>query len=339
MNMKHSLNRHAQRAFTLVELLVAMTITVILVFVIMTMTNQAISIYKDASEQVDTSARARVALRALSNDFQAMQLGRGENNYEWFFAQADDSASKELTESSRSRKRKNFFPDVTQLVFFASTLDRNPAVSSNDILRDSYRSAKANNVETQGDVNAVGYRLLYRDQILNLDSEGSRKKRVNTFPLFSLYRQLISPRDAYEQLMAKSNLAAAYRSFERKEQDNFLCENIIDMNLIFDIQYSRGSADIESGRIEYDTKSVAVISARGKNEEVSITSRDIIVNGEKLLNARITAVNISITVVTEEGMHIIEQARRGRRSMPSEAVFFRDYTRTFTALVAPPSFS
>ncbi len=338
--MKHSFPRRAQRAFTLIELLVAMTITVILVFVIMTMTNQAISIYKDASEQVDTSARARVALRSLSNDFQAMQIGRGANDYEWFVAEADDAASTSLTESSRnSKKKKNYFSDVTQLIFFASTLDRNAAVSSNEILRGSYRSAKANNLDTQGDVNAVGYRLLYRDQILNLGQDEKSKTKVNTFPLFSLYRQIITPRDAYQFLMAKTNLKSAYRKYENAEQDHFLCENIIDMNLVFDIQYSLGDADIESGHIVYETKSVPIISARGKNEELTITSRDILVNNEKLLNARISAINISITVVTEEGMHLIEQVRNGRRSMPNQATFFRQYTRTFTALVTPPSTS
>ncbi len=339
--MKHSFPRRAQRAFTLIELLVAMTITVILVFVIMTMTNQAISIYKDASEQVDTSARARVALRSLSNDFQAMQIGRGANDYEWFVAEADDSASTALTESSRGKKKKNYFSDVTQIIFFASTLDRNAAVSSNDILRSSYRSAKANNLDTQGDVNAVGYRLLYRDQILNLshDDRSKTKGRLQTFPLFSLYRQTITPRDAYQHLMAKTNLKSAYRKYEGAERDNFLCENIIDMNLVFTVQYSHGSADIDSGRIEYETKSVPIISARGKSEGLTITSRDILVNEEKLLNARITAVNISITVVTEEGMHLIEQVRNGRRSMPNQTTFFRDYTRTFTELVTPPSTS
>ncbi len=349
-NVKPHSSRAHKRAFTLVELLVAMTITVILVGVIMTMTNQGIKIYKEARLQVETTTRAQVALNALSNDFQAMQLGRGENNYQWFFAKADDSAAREIVESSRgSRARKKNVKDTipvsTQIVFFASTYDRNPAVSSNDELRSNYRSAKALNVDTQGDVNAVGYRLLYRDQILNLapSEQGgksrSKKAASETFPLFSLYRQTISPRDAYTDLMGKTNLEAAYRSFEKEEQDNFLCENIFDMNLVLNIDHCEGGADIESGRARVERESVSIINSKGQNEDVIITSRDIIVNGRKLHNAKIVSVNISVTVVTEEGMHIIDQARRGRRQLPDAKNFFREYTRTYSALVAPPSFN
>ncbi len=331
-----------QRAFTLIELLVAMTITTILVLVIMTMTNQGIEIYKDARDEVETSTRASVALQALVNDFQAMQLGRGEDDYQWFFAQSDDSASNEMSDVTRrgkSRRKKSAFPHSTQIVFFASTFDRNPSVSSNNDLRMNYRTAKAHNVDTQGDVNAVGYRLLYRDQILNLGAGDRAAKGRNTFPLFSLYRQTISPRDAYEDLMGTTNLEAAYRSFEKEEQDNFLCENILDMNLVFNIEYNAGDADIESGRATIETDAVSIINSKGKNEEVVITSRNVLVNGKKLQNAKIVSVNISVTVVTEEGMHVLEQVRRGRRALPSLAVFMNKYTRTYSALVAPPNFN
>ncbi len=331
-----------QRAFTLIELLVAMTITTILVLVIMTMTNQGIDIYKDARDEVETSSRASVALQALVNDFQAMQLGRGEDDYEWFFAQSDDAASKEMSDASRrgkSRRKKSAFPHSTQIIFFASTFDRNPAVSSNNDLRQNYRTAKAHNIDTQGDVNAVGYRLLYRDQILNIGVGDRGAKGVNAFPLFSLYRQTISPRDAYEDLMGTTNLEGAYRRFEKEEQDNFLCENILDMNLVFNIEHCPEDADIESGRTTVETKAVSIINSKGKNEEVVITSRNILVNGEKLKNAKISSVNISVTVVTEEGMHVIDQVRRGRRAMPKPAVFMNKYTRTYSALVAPPNFN
>ena len=43
------------------------------------------------------------------------------------------------------------------------------------MVRKNYRAARAHNRETQGDVNAIGYRLMYRDQILNLPASDSNE--------------------------------------------------------------------------------------------------------------------------------------------------------------------
>ncbi len=339
--MKKSLSSRIQRAFTLVELLVAMTITTILVFIILTVTNQSVEIFRVAREDVDTNSRANVALNALVNDFQAIQIGSGSNNYEWLFAKSDDTASKALSvKRTRTRKaEKSAIPLSTECLFFASTKDRNPAVSSNNSLRESYRRTKAHNIDTQGDVNAVAYRLLYRDDVLRPGETGNKKKRgLDDFPLYSLYRQLISPRDAYTYLMGKSNLAAAYESYRDVQEGNLLCENIIDMNLVFTIDYNDEAVPLDTGRVTYKQISVPIISSRGRQEDVRVNSDHISVSGQRYDNARIVSVNISFTVVTEEGMHIIDRVRQGQTRITDREQFFSRYTRTYAARVAPPHF-
>ncbi len=341
--MKKSLSCRVQRAFTLVELLVAMTITTILVFIILTVTNQSVEIFRVAREDVDTNSRGNIALNALVNDFQAIQIGTGSNNYEWLFAKSDDTASSALSiKRTRTQKaQKSAIPLSVECLFFASTKDRNPAVSSNNSLRESYRRTKAHNIDTQGDVNAVGYRLLYRDDVLRPGETGTKKKtkgKVDDFPLYSLYRQLISPRDAYTYLMGKSNLAAAYESYRDVQEGNLLCENIIDMNLVFTIDYNDQAVPLDTGRVSYQQVSVPIISSRGRQEDVRVNSDHISVSGKDYENARIVSINISFTVVTEEGMHFIERVRTGKARITDRAQFMSRYTRTYSARVAPPHF-
>lgn len=325
MTSKISFHR---RAFTLVELLVAMAITSLLVLIIMQLTTQGLDIWKNIREEVSSTSRARMALRSMSQDISAMQVRYNDNKYEWFSAIEDDSASSSI--------KKFSMPNSVQCIFFTSADDRNPPVSSNEILRMNYRNARARDTETQGDVNAVGYRLLFRDQILNIPGD-SRKVR-GAFPLYSLYRQLISPRDAFEKLMGHQNLALAYKPFLRQDEENFLCENIVGMNMIIKVEYAASDANARDGRVLYKELNVPVLSSRGGNAKFSVYGNRVECNGKIYENARMTSVNISITVVTDEGMNLIDQIRKGRRVAPSQADFFRRYTRSFAHRISPPSF-
>jgi len=323
MKSRISVHRHG---FTLVELITAMAITSILVLVIMQLTNQGIALWKVVQEDVSTTSSSRVALQTMSRDLESFQMAGGSNKYQWLFAKTD--------EATRNVPKGLSIPRSVQCVFFASAPDRNPSVSSSPSLRSNYRDARAHNMETQGDVNAIGYRLMYRDQILNLPGSGSDQK---TFPLFSLYRQVVSPRETYEQLLGKESLESAYVSFEKGEEKNFLCENIIELNMIFTIQYAQEGATSETGRVAYATVNVPVISSRGSaGRKVAVYGDRIEANGQVYPNARIVSANLSITVLTEEGVALAEQVRQGRRRAPKAADFFARYTRSFSRLVTLP---
>ncbi len=323
--MKSRISAH-RHGFTLVELITAMAITSILVLVIMQLTNQGIALWKVVQEDVSTTSSSRVALQTMSRDLESFQMAGGSNKYQWLFAKTD--------EATRNVPKGLSIPRSVQCVFFASAPDRNPSVSSSPSLRSNYRDARAHNMETQGDVNAIGYRLMYRDQILNLPGSGSDQK---TFPLFSLYRQVVSPRETYEQLLGKESLESAYVPFEKEEEKNFLCENIIELNMIFTIQYAQEGATSETGRVAYATVNVPVISSRGSSgRKVAVYGDRIEANGQVYPNARIVSANLSITVLTEEGVALAEQVRQGRRRAPKAADFFARYTRSFSRLVTLP---
>ena len=325
--MKMNLVQKARRCgFTLVELIVAMAITSMLVLVIMQLTNQGIDLWKSVRQDVSTTSQSRSALQVISHDFESFQMVASNNKYQWLSAKPDEKMS--------GLPNGLNIPRSVQCVFFACAPDRNPAVASSGSLRSNYRDARAHNRDTQGDVNAVAYRLMFRDQVLNLPA--SDKDSTGAYPVFSLYRQVIAPRVAFENLMGKENLAAAYVSYERDVEKNFLCENILEMNLTFDIRYADSQADAEKGRVSYDVVTVPIISSHSSGNTVSVYGDRIVAGGRTYHNARIVSANIALTVITDEGMAIVNQVRQGRRRAPKAADFFAKYTRSFARSVTLP---
>lgn len=321
--MKYASNM-LRRGFTLVELLVAMTITLVLVYLIMDMTNRGIYLWRAIQQDVSTASRSRMALQTISHDLESFQMGSLSNKYQWLLAKVD-----KRVDSGKVKDLK--IPRSTRCLFFACAPDRNPAVASSMSLRGNYRQARASNMEMQGDVNAISYRLMYRDHILNLTSGSD-----NAFPLFSLFRQVIEPRETYEQLLGKENLEASFGRYEQDDEKNFLCENILEMSMIFNIEYSDEEADAKTGQVNYKTVSVPVISSRGGSKEIKVFSDRIEADGQTYKNARIVSANISLTVLTEEGVALVEQIRKGRRRAPKTADFFARYTRSFSRMVMVP---
>ncbi len=321
-------NVSLRRGFTLVELMTAMAITAVLVLVIGQLTRQSIDLWKTVREDVAAASSSRVALQTMAHDFESFQLRAGANKFQWLSAWADDDVQgvpKDLK-----------IPRSARCVFFACAPDRNPSVSSSRALRSNYRAARAHNMETQGDVNAISYRLMYRDQILDLP--GSSKEEAGMFPLFSLYRTVIPPRESYERLLGKEDLSAAYGAFEREEEKNFLCENVLEMTLIFNVQYVDGKGNAKSGRADYTTISVPIISSTKsqKGKKVAVYGDRIVVGSDVMENARLVSAEISITTLTEEGVALVEQVRQGRRRAPKPAEFFNKYTRSYSRSVALP---
>ncbi len=318
-----------RRGFTLIELMTAMAITGMLVVVIMQLTNQSIDLWRAVSEDVSTSTRSRVALQTISRDFESFQMRGYDNKYQWLFAKADqnmDNVPKGLN-----------IPRSAQCVFFACAPDRNPSVSSSPSLRKNYREARAHNRDTQGDVNAIGYRLMYRDQILNMPAAEGNDKGV--YPLFSLYRHVVSPRETFEQLLGKDNLESAYVRFEADDDqnENFLCENILELNITFTIRYANSQADAERGRVDYDVVTVPIVASNRRTNKVAVYGDRIEAGGATYQNARIVSAMLSITVLTEEGVAMVEQIRQGRRRAPRKiADFFAKYTRSYSRMVTVP---
>lgn len=226
-------------AFTLIELLAAMTITTILVLVIVALTSRGVDIWRWVLQDVRTTTLARTAMDTMTKDFESMQFRPG-NPFEWMLVQRDsDLAGRgaRTASSSQARGRRPStgesrvnmmtmgpegakITNASQLIFFTTPTDRNPAKSSMDMRND----------RIIGDVNCVGYKLLYRDQILDRDATSES----DGFPVYALYRNLVNAEDTVRELLGKEDLWAAYSRFQQDETipANFLVENVVEMTLI-----------------------------------------------------------------------------------------------------------
>mgnify|MGYP002673721254 CR=1 FL=1 len=310
-------------AFTLIELLAAMTITTVLVLVIVALTSRGVDIWRWVLQDVRTTTLARTAMDTMTKDFESMQFRPG-NPFEWMLVQRDsDLVSRaEKTKVSRKKGRSSSLNEArvnlmtmgpegakitnaSQLVFFTTATDRNPAKSSMDMRND----------RIIGDVNCVGYKLLYRDQILDQDATAES----DGFPVYSLYRNLISAEDTVRNLLGQQDLWSAYARYQQDETDKDASQRASVLVPVMTTGANRlGSCtqmDVYGNRLDIIGSSV---------------------NIDDLKSGRVTAVTISMTVVTDEGMALVDQIRQKKRPAPSPEEFFERYTRSFTQRIALP---
>ncbi|MEG0836892.1 MAG: prepilin-type N-terminal cleavage/methylation domain-containing protein [Akkermansia sp.] len=335
MKTIHNLSK---RGFTLIELMAAMAITSILILVIVALTSKGVDMWRMVIQDVRTSAMDRVAMDTMTKDFESMQIRSG-NGFEWLNVQRDpDFENNSLVMGPKGAK----FANASRLIFFTVATDRNPAIRSDEA--KSYREDMNANKKTSGDVSCVAYKLAYRDQILNQEAG---EDNVG-FPVYSLYRNLVPPHRTFEDLLGKTDLYQAYKRFESDETRplNFLVENIVEMTLVFEVEYQdKITKDGENPLAWRELRPVPIIATgmarRGTYRELRIYGNhiDAMMQGSRnsdMMYGSVVGLNIALTVVTDEGMIIVDQVRKGERPMPKAETFFSKYTRSFSQRVEIP---
>jgi prepilin-type N-terminal cleavage/methylation domain-containing protein len=202
-------NRSRSRSgFTLVELLVALGITAIIVAMLVTISATALTGYSESRSQVKAAREAKAALDQIARDLESLVVRSG-GDYDWLWVSSDDPPGSSNNQS----------PNAARAVFFTAATDR-------------YDGAINTSADQGGDVSTVGYRLLFRDPVSDVDD--------NAFSTFILYRQLINPDETFENLLASQDLESAYSSYITSESDsrNFLCENIYEFSLSFTVEFT-----------------------------------------------------------------------------------------------------
>ena len=265
--------------FTLIELLVAMAITVILLGVLVYMTGISMDTYKRSRNEVRASRQAKEALEILSKDFESMVSRRDGNNYEWLYAKVEAIDADDETATGVGLANKS------QLIFFTGATDR-------------YNGDIGGTLDLGGDVSAVGYRLAYKDQI--------SEKSDDQFKVFSLYRRLVDPKDAFDKLLAVPDLAAVGEFTEANDllASNFLVENIYELTVTFLVEYSVASSGANPTT---STKVERVTLSPSSYDEFRLLGNKIQATGPNatvIENGNLIGVEISISVITDQGLTI-----------------------------------
>ena len=194
-------------AFTLVEILVATTITLILTSLILSLTTNVLTTWNQSSGKLTSGSEARLALELLTRDLETAVLR--QDGSQWIIAEQDPGVG--------------ILPSTAAfwLQFFSPVTDR-PRY---------YQDTK---METFGDICAVSYRLAYQNPFDN----------PNGLKVYGLYRTVADPQTTFQEALVLANLdnqnfrdfwnTGAYNAGRATEA--FLIGNVVHFSLVFQYQ-------------------------------------------------------------------------------------------------------
>jgi prepilin-type N-terminal cleavage/methylation domain-containing protein len=296
-------NARSKRGFTLIELMVAMTITTMIVTVLVSITSIALDTWTRSRSEIRASRQAKSMLDTMARDLEALMNRRGANT-EWLSAVTEPVEAKSATPAIDSTS-------ASSLIFYTSPTDR-------------YEGEVSEEQKTVGDVSCVGYQLKYQDPI---QAQGSKE-----IPTFVLYRNLVNPDKTYEELLSKSNrTATSLRSMfeeafgsETDNPNNFVCENIfqftITLNVRVERSFARGASTVDVPITLGGTNATATefrLEAGNIITDFSVGSSEV--TSEELKAGSLSSVEVSMSVLTD---FAVDQMRVRSFKTPSEQAEF-----------------
>jgi prepilin-type N-terminal cleavage/methylation domain-containing protein len=303
--MKTPASFHNRKGFTLMELMVAMAITVIIVTVLVSITSIAIDTWNRSRSELRAARQAKSMVDTMARDFEAMVTRPGGKDpvsgkpFEWFVADSTQSGSA----TSGPLPSTN----ATNLIFFTAATDR-------------YKGNIGGTDDLGGDVSAVGYELFWRDPI---DQSGT------VFKTFVLNRKLVDPKEAFDKLLGKTDLAAEFSKISDIENPlNFVCENLYQFTISFHLSVPSTTAGVPP------QPRVVTIGPSGTVNKISIRGDGIESDDDDLKAAKLTAVEISLTVLSDTGVDQIR--RRGNFSGSQQAEFMAKHSYQYSKRVQVP---
>ncbi|MGJ8657693.1 MAG: PulJ/GspJ family protein [Akkermansiaceae bacterium] len=270
-----TVQKKALKGFTLIELLISMTITLVIVGLLMGMTKMAVGAWQATNAKARSSRLAQEVFDSVGKDLEGIVIRTG-NNYEWVLIKESGISGDDLGQGANKE-----LVNPLEISFFSAVTDRyNGQINSADDLG--------------GDISMVRYRLIHQDVV---EAGGAK-------PVFSLYRQRIEPKQAFDELLAKTSIDGVVPSAEIVERENYLAENIFDFTLSFNFEYTD-----QNGKKGYKRVS---IQADGVNNSLSIKGNEVLVGGTALTlpsgasSPRLASADVSILVLSDSGMNALK---------------------------------
>lgn len=306
--------------FTLVELLVAMAITTLIITILVSVTSLALDTWNRNRSELRASRQGKAMIDSLSRDLESIVIRKG-NNYQWLYA-------KSVPPSGDINGSKS--PNAVDLAFFTSATDRyNGAIGSAD--------------DNGGDVSMALYRLVLTDPI-----SGTPTPDFNTF---ALYRKLVNPDETFasilgteinpgnpdsDELFTKGRSAVQDPEVASRKIDdkaNFICENIYQFTMIFDVSVTKPDGTIANMKIPVSSNPGASdffkVTGRGNALKSSVSGPGLITN-DMIVAGRLTSIEVSITVLSDFGL---QQMRKRTFTDAQRAEFLAQNSYQYSKLV------
>lgn len=275
--MKTPISSKRRGGFTLIELLVAMAITTVIVAVLVSITGVALDTWQRGRAEIRASRQAKSMLDTMAKDFESLVSRRG-NTSEWLFTKVD---------SDLPGSAANQSSNAAELIFFTAATDR-------------YLGKIGTADDKGGDVSCVGYQLKWQDPVKGTEEDNSST--------FVLYRLLVNPDDTFKDLLGKDDLESAFSSYSSKVKDveNFVCENVYQFTLTYQIEVTQ-----QSGSTTTTLPVRVTLGETGAGKELRLLGTGIdtpnlstgrlkpTVTADEIKAGRLTGVEIGITVLSD----------------------------------------
>lgn len=304
--MKTQFSRRRLKGFTILELMVAMTITAIIVGVLVTITATAIDTWNRSRNELRAARQAEAMINIMTKDLECLVV-RSDRPQEWL------SAIQGTPEDGGSS-------NATRLIFFTAATDRYDGQIGVD------------GEDRGGDISCVGYRLDWKDPVTAGTDE---------FETFVLSRHLVDPDLTFQNLLGQTNNGGTLDSIfmnnygDLIDQDrNFVCENIFQFTTVFHIDVlnaNTGKSDPRLVSVSTDSNGVEVIQVKHSG----IEARDSLGSATPdpdLLNGVLTAVEVSLTVLTDSAITQL----RNNNSLADNSEWLGRNSFSFSRLIQVP---
>lgn len=280
MKTQHSTQeRRGRGGFTLLELMVAMGISITIVTILVQITAVATDTWTRSRAEIRASRQAKAMLDTMAKDFEAL-VSRSGNSAEYLYAGIDSNSN------VPAAVRNTGTPRVAELSFFTAATDR------------YLGQIGQQGVDQGGDVSCVSYQMRFRDPI-----DGDNGGDTNS--TYVLYRRLVNPDVTFEKLLGQTDLDSAVQTItgDVDDEENFICENVHQFTISFLVEVSRRTGDsveIETLRVPLGLDSNGEFRLKGTGIETDIDVEGSTI--EEIEAGRLKGVEISITVLSDAGI-------------------------------------
>lgn len=310
-----------RRGFTLLEIIVAMSITLVIVGVLVSAARMATTTLSTANTTTKVARIASSSLEQMSLDLEALII-RKDGTKEWLVAEESEWSGNELGPDEENRAIAN----PLTLSFFTTALDR-------------YDGNANTTLDLGGDVSLVRYSLIYQD-VLGKNDEKSA--------IFALYRERIDPKETFEKFLNPGLLSAqtGWNTRSIVKDENFIAENIFEMTICFNYEVTvaspSGSTAVVSRvrRVPIVTRAsgsnaVSKISIRSNGSFITLGGAEKNILGADETGSRLLSADISMTVLTDAGMKRIRQVNISDEVALKK--FLNEYSYSFSKSVIVPA--
>lgn len=313
-------HKTTRKGFTLIELLTAVAITTVIIAVLIGTTRMSMDAWKDSRDKARASRLAKESIELMARDLEGVVIRSG-NEFEWLSIQMNPTGDQGPSANAE-------LENPLELVFFSAATDR-------------YDGKIGTTDDNGGDISAVIYKLAYVDQ---LDPVGK------TFPVFSLYRQLINPDLTFNEYLAQTDIKvlAETRSNLASDQadavtnsNNFIAENVYNLTVTLIFEFANSTTGV------IEQKRVPIMSSGSDNQEIRIKGNTIEgttagsaaeildSNGTNVADsARLTGAELGILVLSDSAMRALNN--KPFADQAAFAKFVKENSHYFTKSVVLP---